>query len=791
MADDLERDSGGAKVTTNGGTKKRRVQRACDLCRRKKIRCDAMSMADQRCSICLAANVSCTYLEEAKKKGPSKKYVLELETKVQKMEKLLHAMLPEEELEAFLDDKSSWKHRDDLPQRAGTVEDFTTEIEHKYLIEPEHVFLEQASEHYKDQTMGFRYVGKSSGIQLIQSAVELKYGVRENDPFQFPRGRPEFWQTRPWKTGQLDHFVTGAGFTFPPDDLIWSLVDIYFERFNVLVPLLHRPTFEKLIREKQYLRDHMLASLLLLVCAVSSRYSDDPRVLVEGEESKQSSGWKWVHQVMDTRNCKPLLGAPSLYDLQVLCLFSEFLMGSSVFQLSWTIVGIGIRLAQDAGGHRRKANNAPNTVEAEMWKRAFWSLIYMDRLISSLMGRPLALGDEEIDIDLPTECDDEYWEAADPNQAFKQPAGKPSVVSYFNCCLRLSRLLTFCLRTIYSIKKSRVLLGFLDPNWESEVVADLDSALNKWIDTIPAHLRWDPNRANLVHFNQSASLYMLYYHLQKLIHRPFITKSQDSNFRFPSLAICTNAARASSHIADLQRRRAGVVPVIGLLAFDAGIVLLFNIWGGKRSGLSLDPYKEMDDVHKCMKVLRSLDSRWQFAGQLWDILYELASVGDLPLPNNTPSPSNKRGRDEDEDEEQTSTESSGYSSEPYPLPDGPQDVSNFDWPIEHSVPLQTFGLDVPLESLQLHDVPLPMNSAELGRGNPTGMPTAAEATYYYDSSDLFTADDSQPIPEGMAGMWTTDDRAMAMWNSVPNTFEMDDWNTYLTSFNDLSHRNCQ
>ncbi len=89
----------------------------------------------------------------------------------------------------------------------------------------------------------------------------------------------------------------------------------------------------------------------------------------------------------------------------------------------------------------------------------------MDRLISSLMGRSLALGDEEydfaasptamllttefrIDIDLPTECDDEYWEAADPAQAFKQPAGKPSVISYFNCCLKLSRLLTFCLRTI-------------------------------------------------------------------------------------------------------------------------------------------------------------------------------------------------------------------------------------------------------------------------------------------------------------------------------------------------------
>ena len=39
--------------------------------------------------------------------------------------------------------------------------------------------------------------------------------------------------------------------------------------------------------------------------------------------------------------------------------------------------------------------------------------------------------------------------------------------------------------------------------------------------------------------------------------------------------------------------------------------------------------------------------RWHSAGRLWDILYELVSVGDLPLPQASPSPSNKRERDSD------------------------------------------------------------------------------------------------------------------------------------------------
>jgi hypothetical protein len=47
-------------------------------------------------------------------------------------------------------------------------------------------------------------------------------------------------------------------------------------------------------------------------------------------------------------------------------------------------------------------------------------------------------------------------------------------------------------------------------------------------------------------------------------------------------------------------------------AFTAGIVLLLNIWGGKKSGLSTDPSKEMADVHKCMGLLKSLESRYVF-----------------------------------------------------------------------------------------------------------------------------------------------------------------------------------
>jgi len=51
--------------------------------------------------------------------------------------------------------------------------------------------------------------------------------------------------------------------------------------------------------------------------------------------------------------------------------------------------------------------------------------------------------------------------------------------------------------------------------------------------------------------------------------------------------------------------------------FTSGIVLLLSIWGGKRSGLFMDPNKEMVDVHKCMKVLKALEGWLSSAGRLW------------------------------------------------------------------------------------------------------------------------------------------------------------------------------
>ncbi|KAI0759671.1 transcription factor domain-containing protein [Irpex lacteus] len=128
------------------------------------------------------------------------------------------------------------------------------------------------------------------------------------------------------------------------------------------------------------------------------------------------------------------------------------------------------------GVHRKKAYGPVPTVEEELRKRAFWALVQLDRLHSSVLGRPCGIQDEDFDVDLPIVCDDEYWVHPDPEQAFKQPPDKPSKAIFFNCLLRLSQIHAFALRTIYSINKSKALLGLVGEDWQQRIVAEIDSA---------------------------------------------------------------------------------------------------------------------------------------------------------------------------------------------------------------------------------------------------------------------------------------------------------------------------
>ncbi|CED84904.1 Zn(2)-C6 fungal-type DNA-binding domain [Phaffia rhodozyma] len=86
----------------SNSSKKRKIQRACDVCRRRKQRCNGFEMPDSRCSTCISLGMTCTYQETSKKRGPPKGYVESLESRLAKSEQLLAQLNPSIDIEAEL-----------------------------------------------------------------------------------------------------------------------------------------------------------------------------------------------------------------------------------------------------------------------------------------------------------------------------------------------------------------------------------------------------------------------------------------------------------------------------------------------------------------------------------------------------------------------------------------------------------------------------------------------------------------------------------------------------------------
>jgi hypothetical protein len=67
--------------------------------------------------------------------------------------------------------------------------------------------------------------------------------------------------------------------------------------------------------EGLHLTNHGFAATVLLVAAIGTRPSNDPRVYVDPTQT-QSNGWKWFNQVQETR--RPLAAPATIYDIQII-----------------------------------------------------------------------------------------------------------------------------------------------------------------------------------------------------------------------------------------------------------------------------------------------------------------------------------------------------------------------------------------------------------------------------------------------------------------------------------------
>ncbi|KAK4058303.1 Gypsy retrotransposon integrase-like protein 1 [Microbotryomycetes sp. JL221] len=449
-----------------------------------------------------------------------------------------------------------------------------------------------------------RYVGRGSGLHLARSI-----GV---DTGKLQPPEPEL----PSLVEQVlteEHRREARVHPLPPPDLANSLVDAYFYHYDRQWSLLHRRYFDEQIANGKLDSDLSFRSLYFSVCALGARFSNDKRLEAperptsHPEGSANSRGFDYFKASAACNS--PLLVGATLYDMQASVLNVLWLMGAASPISAWQATGYS-------------------------------------RLISSGLGRPLAMHDEDYDLQAPTDMTDEELDEWEMNGKASPPASLslPNRPSISKAWIGLTKINSIVLRSLYGMRAE-----VQTPQKVAEHVCYLDSLLNAWLETVPDNLRWNQHETDEVLLSQSGHLFATYYNTQILIHREFLSPGKAKVAGFPSLAICSNAARSCANILDHMRKKGlllGMFFMAPMQAITAALILLVNVFsgGGKTSDLTSSAMK---DVKRCLDVLQELSETTFVARKCYVGLSRLLQIDDS-APSVLKNPGGlKRGQPED------------------------------------------------------------------------------------------------------------------------------------------------
>ncbi|EKV07929.1 Fungal specific transcription factor, putative [Penicillium digitatum] len=579
----------GAGDETNDA-KRRRIARACDMCRKKKIKCDGKM---PKCSHCINYKTECIFTQVEKKRNPPKgaKYIEGLENRLGRMESLLRlsGLLSEDDggktdlgtLEKRLADRTNalnaaknsnlFLAQATAAQQAPSSHHTTPRMDSNSspqtaATSPESQKSETEVEALSDMMCSLvtnncgetRYIGSSSGFSIfspkgIQWVNEKTGDTSFQDMISSAYVDDNKWMY--WKPEIFsDIFARRVFKPLPPKEEALSLFRDFFENFNCMFPLFHEATFMHLV-ERQYSRDPYEGSGWWASINVALAISHKLRVmsnLVPHEEDKRA--WLYLKNAMGVLT-ELTMRNTDLLSVQALLGMSLFLQGTPNPQPAFFLVAAAIRLSHSIGLHKRGSGFGLNVVEVEQRKRVFWIAYLLDKDICLRSGRPPVQDDDDMNVELPSEDP--------PDNVGNVPLSDGrSKFNLFRSLCEFATIQSKVYKRLYSAKASKQSDGEL-----LNTIGELDKELEDWKDNIPIDFRpeYEIQATHTPLIIHMVVLHFAYYNCLTTIHRMSVHHgywtSRLSNYAiqglnarplnprvFLSAVLCVTAARASINL---------------------------------------------------------------------------------------------------------------------------------------------------------------------------------------------------------------------------------------------------
>ncbi|KAI0468274.1 hypothetical protein F4859DRAFT_209632 [Xylaria cf. heliscus] len=516
---------------------RRRVTRACDECRRKKIKCDGK----QPCTHCQVYSYECTYDKPSnRRRNPAPQYIEALENKLSRAETLLRKFMPDVDLnDPNLDPavQQEFRMREQARQKAAAAQ----KKDQAKSSTPEgqlQSMVSSAGQLDLNESGDYDFHGTSSGsvfFKQMKKHFRTLLGRDYQIPFMPRPPRPSIVTTldspRPSQSSPWNATPSSSMHNLPPKERAIALCSESLDNATCLLRIVHKPTFYSMLdrlyenssdelgtEEKRNLA--LAYSAMALGCmydVADHGMSDSPPYKMSIDEAlNYYSSARFLLQ--DITECRDLIS------LQALLFMILFLQSISNLSTCYGFVGIALRSALRMGLHRHLPHIKLDPIESETRRRVFYICRQMDTYVSALLGFPLLLNDDDIDQLLPTAVDDQF---ITKDGITTPPSGTPSYIEAFNAHVKLMDLLSKVVKNVYPLKRIDPNLADGDESQHASYmvsysrIKEMEEELQQWNEQLP--FAWRPNPEGPVEVVRIRNLLRFAFaHVQMVLYRPFL-----------------------------------------------------------------------------------------------------------------------------------------------------------------------------------------------------------------------------------------------------------------------------
>ncbi|KAF2643929.1 C6 transcription factor FacB [Massarina eburnea CBS 473.64] len=474
------------KIIKAGGNSQSRIAQACDRCRSKKIRCDGIRPS---CTQCVNVGFECKTSDKLSRRAFPRGYTESLEERVRILECEVR------ELKDLLDEKDE---KIDMLEPSAEAREPAQEKEDTFRVQQSPLLLD-------DENRDTYFVGSSSGRAFVeafkQRAQETGRSCSDvNSNAFFGTGTKPPPPHSPKRS-------TMIAFKAPPRLVSDQMINIFFQEWAPLFPVLHRPTFlslyEQYVASPETMGDRKSIAKLNLVFGIAA-LSSDPR---DGQDVESFEA-QWQAAI------DSFLMDNDVATLQCLVLAQVFCLLKADYSRLLKYKGLAIGLSQRLGLHQSQKRFALGALTSETRKKVFWSLYTVDCLSAAHLGLPKLIRDEDVHCEYPVDADDEY---VTEKGFLPTLPGESTKLSSALALFRLSRILSKALQELYPASSTHDI--------SFRTIAALADDLEEWSKNLAPHLKLtfqqDKPSTNVTS-SRSPVLSLAYHHIRSLIYRPVV-----------------------------------------------------------------------------------------------------------------------------------------------------------------------------------------------------------------------------------------------------------------------------